>query len=108
MEDDYGIKLLYYENPENLSLDGLNKKLTGNSGIVPGLSTEGAKPVKMKDGVIAYYYKEYFCEPSICEAYIWPAKAKVYQLIYYPSNSTTKPPNQNLILHKIFYSLQSK
>jgi hypothetical protein len=107
VEDNYAISLLYYENPENLSLDELNKKLTGNSGIGPELSTESAKRVKMSNGVTAYYQKDYVCEPSICQAYIYSYKGKVFQLINYPPPAPQyRITNQTQIFNKILSSLK--
>jgi hypothetical protein len=41
-------------------------------------------------------HEEYYCV-SICQAYIWSSKGKVFQLMNYPHPI----PNQNLIFNKI-------
>jgi hypothetical protein len=107
-ENQYAISLFYYENPESLSIDELNEKLTGNSGIGPRLSTERAKPVKMTNGITAYYQEDNLCEPIICQTYIWSYKGKVFKLINYPPPAPQdRIPNQSQIFDKIFSSLQS-
>jgi hypothetical protein len=97
------ISLFYYENSRSLSLEELDQKLTGNSGIGPRLYSPRARSVTMTNGITAYYQEEYYCV-SICQAYVWISKGKVFQLLIYPHPIL----NKNLIINKIISSLQSK
>jgi hypothetical protein len=95
------IGLFYYENSRRLSLEELDQKLTGNSGISPGLYSPRSRPVNMTNGITAYYQEESYCV-STCQSYVWPSKDKVFQLIIYPHSII----NKNLIINKIFLSIQ--
>lgn len=81
--------LFYVDNPENLSLEMLDKKLTGpsekiGSNVSLGLYSQSAVPVTLSDGTTAYFEKNSFCEPVLCQRYTWSYKNRVYQLINYP------------------------
>lgn len=93
------IKLFYYDNPENSSLEELDRKLTGTSGISPGLYSQDDKSVVMSNGITAYYSKEHYCV-SLCQTYVWQLGNRVLQLINYPRSI----PNQNQIFEGIFQS----
>jgi len=89
------VKLFIHSNPENLSIEDLKKRLTGNSGIGPGLDSSGEK-VNMT-GESAYYKKEDYCV-SVCQSYTWAHNKFVYKLINYPNDVL----NQSEIFNKIF------
>lgn len=52
----------------------------------------------------AYYEKEYFCEPSICQRYIIIKEGKILEIIAFPRLGTTE--DYQKIIDGIFSTLQ--
>ena len=77
-------------NPKNLSLQELDQenaskdKERGAGVNTPRLSINNYTSVIIGNGINAFYEKEYFCEPSVCERYIITPKNKVVEIIIFP------------------------
>ncbi len=78
------VNLFVYSNPGILSLNDLDKKLTGPSGMGPQLYSQDFKKLKLQSGVDAYYGKctldGVTSDITDCEQYVIPYKQKVFQL----------------------------
>lgn len=96
------IKLFYVYNPNKLSLEKLNRKLTGNSGENPGLASSDDVKVTNPNGIEAYYSKQHYCV-SKCQSYTWVHNNQVFQLINYPQQDL---PNQTEVFEGIFSSFK--
>lgn len=87
----FGVK--YHANPNHLTLEQIDeenaqKDKRGNVGVsTPKLSSDKFTQVTMTYGNKAYYEKEYFCEPSICQRYVIPNKDSVIEIIIFPRNN---------------------
>ncbi|MCL5783922.1 MAG: hypothetical protein M1142_01005 [Patescibacteria group bacterium] len=89
----------YINNPQNLTLEEIdqeNMKKYQENGQV------GFDPVPLlsKSSVLtqvgkyqAYYEKEFFCEPSLCQRYVIPYKGKVIMIELFPDSYTSTSGN---------------
>ena len=93
----------YVDNPNDLSLEALDQTLKRYSDVegwsTPGFYSKDNQLVNLLGGVAAYYQKELFCEPSVCQRYIIPHNGKVYTLQIFPR--TDLIPNQIKIIDQI-------
>jgi len=84
------IAFVYHDNPQNLTLEEIdeeNSRIDKERGVgidTPRLTSMNYTLVTLKNGNKAYYEKEYFCEPSICQRYIIVGEAKVIEVKIFP------------------------
>lgn len=98
------LNITFYENPQRLSLEELEKSLTKpcdyKGTCSPGIYEPNAKNVILNPGTEALYEEKAFCEPTICQKYIFQTDTKVARMIIFSQSNT-----QNVIIGKLLKSI---
>ncbi|MCL5410096.1 MAG: hypothetical protein M1607_04530 [Patescibacteria group bacterium] len=81
----------YFANPDNLSLQELDKKITtspsSNSYLVPDLYSQNDEDVILDNGLSARYRARYICKPALCQRYIISSSGKVVVVTVFPNGT---------------------
>lgn len=103
------IKLFYYSNPENLSIQNFNDKYLSETvaGDPVSIWSSSYRAVTNSSGINAYFDKEHYCV-AVCQIYVWPHANKIFVLKNFPITvvSVNGIASQNDIFNQIFATLK--
>lgn len=90
--------LTLYDNPQNLTLENLDKELTGPAGYSPTLYTNQNKKISTIKNVDAYYQPLCILDgpETFCEGYIVITKGKVFRFSNFSKNYSSSTFDQIL------------